>query len=124
MQRLLIHSRLSTCTGLFLVQVLLLVNEKRYVRFCVCFLHLTMQHPQVMDLMYFANEAWFHSWIHSKSKIFLSLDMSMCNVSGPSVWCAISQTVIIRLVLFDCTVGICVTHIFYAFVNPFGLMNI
>jgi hypothetical protein len=44
-------------------QVLLLVKEKGYVHFCVWFLHLTMQHPQVIDLIYFANEAWFHSWI-------------------------------------------------------------
>jgi len=42
---------------------MLLVKEKGYVHFCVWFLHLAMQHPQV-DLIYFANEAWFHSWIH------------------------------------------------------------
>jgi len=45
-------------------QVMLLVKEKGYVHFCVWFVHLTMQHPQVIDLIYFANEAWFHSWIH------------------------------------------------------------
>jgi hypothetical protein len=32
--------------------------------FLCWFLRLTMQHPPIMDLMCFANEAWFNSWIH------------------------------------------------------------
>jgi hypothetical protein len=108
------------------VQELLPMDLEKRVQYCLWFQHLIGEHPGILDITWFTNEAWFHlsGYIYSQNtRVWAEenpheIHTVPLHLEKIDVWCALSRRRIISPIFFHQAVTMEVyLTIFSEFVN-------